>query len=570
MRVNSLLRIPVLLLAGCAILAAAQSKPPAASYRITGTIVSGIDGAPIAHGQLTVTPVPRNGSESRQFPSPLGTFDADEHGRFSLPVPSAGMSRVVGSARGYVIQAYDEHESFSSGIVLTTASPSIDLRFQLWPEAIITGTVVDEAGEPVRNARITLQMLPPAQPDRSHPPARTRGSTTTDDRGVYEFDGLAPGNYRIRVQAHVWYAVGAQMGGFNSAAPSAVDPSLDVTYPVTWYPGTSDSSQAEILTLHPGDTRQADLQLTPIPSIHLHVVPETNADADTNGRRIQAYPMLERISPDGNEFVPLSAHIGPQGVIDVGGLAPGEYEVRMQGPGQTIRPALVQVTEGSTQTLDMNTASSMASVSIRMDGIPADEAGSINVNLVDPETGESVSRGNANGYVFTGALLHRRRSSPASQPIEVPPGHYEVVLSGRPDLYLAGITAQSAQASGRLVTVPSGNSTLTLHIAEGRATLTGIATMQGKPSVGAMVLLVPATLGEPTGLTIIRRDQTNTDGSFDLDNVLPGQYILLAIDHGWQVNWEDPSTLRGYMMHGVPIDLTTTHQMKETIEAQAP
>ena len=149
-----------------------------------------------------------------------------------------------------------------------------------------------------------------------------------------------------------------------------MDPSLDVTYPVTWYPGTSDSSQAEILTLHAGDTRQADFQLTPIPSIHLRIVPET--DADASDRHMPAYPIIERVSPDGNDFVPLSVHMTSQGVIDVGGLAPGRYEVRMQGGGETLRPALVDVTEGSTSTLDMNAASSMANVSIQMDGIPAD------------------------------------------------------------------------------------------------------------------------------------------------------------------------------------------------------
>ena len=54
------------------------------------------------------------------------------------------------------------------------------------------------------------------------------------------------------------------------------------------------------------------------------------------------------------------------------------------------------------------------------------------------------------------------------------------------------------------------------------------------------------------------------------NDVLPGQYILVAIDHGWQVNWQDPATLRGYMMHGVPVDLTSTRKMKQTIEAQSP
>ncbi|MDW5265037.1 MULTISPECIES: carboxypeptidase regulatory-like domain-containing protein [Acidobacteriaceae] len=571
MKRTSLLQFLIFSLVASASFAVAQTKAAAAiSYRITGILVSSADGAPIPHGHLTATLVPRGADgEGDQFPSPLGTFDADEHGRFLISLPSAGMWRVVGSARGYVTQAYDEHQLFSSGIVLTAASPVADLRFQLPPESVITGKLMDEAGEAVRNAQVSLLAIPPPGPDSSQPAARARASTSTDDRGSYEFDGLQPGDYRIKVQAQVWYAIAAQQTASNAESDQhPLDPSLDVTYPLTWYPGTSDSSEAETLTLHAGDSRQADFQLAPIPSVHLHIVPEVSADA--NGRRIQTYPMIERISDEGNDFVPVSAHIGPQGTIDVGGLAPGQYEVRMQGPGQTIKPAIIDLTEGSTQTLDMSAASAMASVSIHLDGLAGADVGSVRVNFIDPENGRNVARDNAGGYFLSGSLLQRRRQDASGQTIEIPPGRYEIVLAGRPNLYLTRITAQSAQANGRFVTVPSGSSTLTLHIADGRSTLTGIAMMQGKPSVGAMVLLIPATLGEPDNLNIIRRDQTNTDGSFELNNVLPGQYILFAIDHGWEINWKDPSTLRGYMMHGTPVDLTSMQKLKETVEAQAP
>jgi hypothetical protein len=570
MKRNSLLRFLLVMVVASAPLAMAQTRTAAAiSYRITGILVSSADGAPLARGHLTVTLVPRGADgEGDQFPAPLGTFDADERGHFSIPLPSAGMWRVVGSARGYVTQAYDEHEFFSSGIVLTAASPVADLRFQLPPESVITGKVIDEAGEAVRNARVSLLTIPPPGPDSNQPAARARASTSTDDRGFYEFDGLQPGDYRIKVQAQVWYALAAQQNASNAESDGhPLDPSLDVTYPLTWYPGSSDPSEAETVTLHAGDSRQADLQLTPIPSVHLHIVPEGNADA--NGRRIQAYPMIERISAEGNDFVPVSAHIGPQGTIDIGGLAPGQYEIRMQGPGEAVKPAIVNLAEGSAQTLDMSAATTMASVSIHLDGLAGADADSVRVNFIDPENGRNVARDNA-AYFLSGSLLQRRRQDASGRTIEIPPGRYEVVLAGRPNLFLTRITAQSAQATGRFVTVPSGSSTLTLHIADGRSALTGIAKMQGKPSVGAMVLLIPATLGEPDNLNIIRRDQTNTDGSFELNNVLPGQYILLAIDQGWQINWKDPSTLRGYMMHGIPVDLTSTQKLRETIEAQAP
>lgn len=568
MRLTSLLKIFLFAFAASGLLAGAQVKTPP-SYRITGVVVSSTDGAPVPHGHLMVTLVPRGAhAAGSQFPSSLGTFDADEHGRFSITLPSAGMWRVVGSARGYVTQAYDEHQLYSSGVVLTAASPVVDLRFQLSPEAVITGTVLDEAGEAVRNAQVSLLELNPPRPDSVSEAERTRASTSTDDRGSYEFDGLQPGDYRIRVQAQVWYAVAAQQGPINTeSGQHPVDPALDVAYPLTWYPGTSDPTQAETLELHAGDLRQADFQLTPVPSVHLHIVPEANMDA--NGRRMPTYPMIERISSGEDNFVPVSMHIDPQGTIDVGGLAPGEYEVRLQGPRQNITPAIVNLSEGSAQTLDMSATPNMASVTIHLDGLAGANVDSVRVNFINPEDGHNVARDNAGAYFLSGSFLQRRQRA-SNRTIEIPPGRYEVVLEGKPNLYLTRITAQSAQASGRFVTVPNGPSTLTLHIADGRSMLTGTAMMQGKPSVGAMVLLIPATLGEPDNFKIVRLDQTNTDGSFELDDVLPGQYILLAIDHGWQVNWKDPSTLRGYLMHGTPVDLASAQSLKETIEAQMP
>ena len=85
-----------------------------------------------------------------------------------------------------------------------------------------------------------------------------------------------------------------------------------------------------------------------------------------------------------------------------------------------------------------------------------------------------------------------------------------------------------------------------------------------------MVLLVPAGLDNPGSFTAVVRDQTNTDGSFELPNVIPGQYILIVIEHGWNVNWSDPSTLRRYLMQGVPLDVRVAANIKQDVDAQAP
>jgi hypothetical protein len=112
--------------------------------------------------------------------------------------------------------------------------------------------------------------------------------------------------------------------------------------------------------------------------------------------------------------------------------------------------------------------------------------------------------------------------------------------------------------------------TLTLHLASKRAQVEGVAKVQGTPSAGAMILLVPATLGEPGDLRSVERDETNTDGTFLIAGVVPGQYILVAIDHGWDVDWRNPATLAQYLVHGMPVDLTKVSKAQEEVEAVTP
>jgi Carboxypeptidase regulatory-like domain len=549
-------------------------------YEISGVVVDSVHGNPVPHCHLTADLGGRRGFGNRQFPVLDNGFDCDSHGHFSISLPSAGAWHLNASARGFVSQAFDEHPPFFSAIVLTAEAPTKDIEFRLSPDASIVGVVLDEAGEPIRNAQITLQTVPPPSPGGPQPIGATRGNARTDDRGMYELANLAPGDYRLTVHAQPWYAATAQPIRGNDTAPSALDPSLDFAYPATWFPGVSDPALAETIVLHAGDTRQADFHLIPIPSIHLRILTPPRVSNGPNANPAQAFPIVQQISSGagGQNFAQVTTRFDQQGQIDVGGLTPGVYQVRLAGPNQEGHAAVVEVSASSTRTLDLSAPSrDMARITLRFDGLAdldsgsrGERGGAVQVILVDKDThGGSFFSGGPEGG---GNNFSRRdqREPNADRTMEVPPGRYEVVLQGRPNIFLTGLTAKGAEAVGRYVTVGAGESTLTVHVASGRASLSGFATLEEKPASGAMVLLVPITIEDPNSIAVLRQDQTNTDGSFELTDVIPGQYILVAIDHGWQINWGDRLTLRRYLMQGVPVELKSSVIAKQNIVAQAP
>ncbi len=180
---------------------AAQAVP---SYRITGVVVSERGGAPVPNCHIMANPSPggvqqrpqrQRGQQTDSNPS----TDTDASGHFSLSLPSAGNWQLYASGRGFRSQGFDRHENFYfSGVVLTPAAPTFDLVFRVEPDSEVAGFVLDEAGEGVRNARVTLFAAESQNPDIAEALGPVRASTGTDDRGHYEFAGLAPGDYNVR------------------------------------------------------------------------------------------------------------------------------------------------------------------------------------------------------------------------------------------------------------------------------------------------------------------------------------------------------------------------------------
>ena len=79
-----------------------------------------------------------------------------------------------------------------------------------------------------------------------------------------------------------------------------------------------------------------------------------------------------------------------------------------------------------------------------------------------------------------------------------------------------------------------------------------------------MVLLLPQDIQHSPGL--IRRDQSDSDGTFTLTNIVPGQYTLVAIDGGDELEYSNASVIQPYLANGQILNIARDGKYQVTTQ----
>lgn len=577
-------------------------SPSPATYRIAGIVLDSVTGQPLEGAEVTIAPV--SALDDAQ------TFLTSSGGRFLFANVPAGKYRLMASRRGYAPQALNEHQGFSTAIVVGPGFDSEHIRFPLVPSSVITGVITDDWGDPVRDAKVLLFQQSMFDGSRG---LRSINQAATDDQGRYRFAHLLSGTYVVAAHAHPWYTQGqsallaqteANLQSIDSSgdqaesvrglvqeireavSQSSSDPLFDVVYPVTFFPNATSLAEATRLTLAPGATETADFQLRAVPSVHLRVrvpvqstpVAVTSGTADSEGTSQEASTTAEiDSSPDvalalkigdsyADQIEPARKQIAP-GIVELSGIPPGQVEVFTMNGSMLTGPEDSVVSHGRTLNLSGDTeldlsaqgdAAAVAGVVLSSQFTPPPAAASqasSDQRPHDVDEGPSMSisfRSVKTGESYDATISDHGKFSFASMTLSA--GAYEVEFSGQTGLRISSLEATGATISGRTIEIPSGQPVnITVHAAEANCTLSGIALKNGKPVAGAMVLLVPQDPGHD--MSLYRRDQSDSDGSFSMSPLFPGHYILLAIENGWDLEWADPKVMFQYLPAGQPLEL---------------
>jgi len=157
--------------------------------------------------------------------------------------------------------------------------------------------------------------------------------------------------------------------------------------------------------------------------------------------------------------------------------------------------------------------------------------------------------------------------------MEIPPGNYEL-LAGTPnnDYAVTAMVINGARSRGHSLAVTSGASLdATITLVGGQAVVQGVAKRDGKAAAGAMVVLVPK---DPDAhAELFRRDQSDSDGTFSLATVIPGEYTVVAIEDGWDLDWSQPGVILRYMAKGRRVVVSANEReaihLSEPVEVQS-
>jgi hypothetical protein len=244
----------------------------------------------------------------------------------------------------------------------------------------------------------------------------------------------------------------------------------------------------------------------------------------------------------------------PRGVVF--SAAPGRYSVRASwsdasGSHAVQRSVELQSAHDTLDAAKLPGASTIAATATDPSGAPSDRAASLALRNV------------ANGQVMLCHYLGKGWADWANS--SVGQGKYELVLTNSNGTYIRQIAASGAHVSGRMVEF-TGKSPVEFKVllAEGEASLSGKVETRGKPVAGAMVLLLPEDLSHAS--VLIRRDQSDSDGTFAMTDIVPGRYTLLAIPVDEDLEYTNAQVMRPYLTGGKTIDAVPNGRGKVTVE----
>ena len=300
--------------------------------RIKGQLRTADTNTPVRRAQVRI-------SSTEIMPK---TAVTDAEGRYEFRDLPAARYTLTATKAGFVTINYGQTRPFESGkpIELGEAQVLDKADFTMPRGSAISGRIADEFGDPVADIQVSAMRSTWVNGRRRL--QATGRVAQTNDLGQYRIYGLPPGDYYVSastsgaagemmvVERVTATFIASDSPTSSGRGPTASEPKSG--YAPTYYPGTSNGSEAQKIALAVGqEMSSADFSLLPV-----RLVRVTGTVIGSDGRPFEGAMIstTSRNQADGGFMMfPMagSSRTDKNGNFTLNNVAPGEYTLQARG-----------------------------------------------------------------------------------------------------------------------------------------------------------------------------------------------------------------------------------------------
>jgi hypothetical protein len=505
------------------------------------------EGSPLRKSILTLMPDHGKPGEEMQ---PYRAF-SDSDGNFIFDGVEPGVYRLSGQHVGFLPSAYGAKRNSPRGTILTLAAGQEmkGIEFALTREGVIQGKVVDDDGDPVAYAQVSVMRT-------SYSTGKPRliqvSGGQTDSAGEFKCPGLPAGRYLVNAKAR-------QFNWFEAAkktkAQEAATRREEIPIP-TYYPGSTDAASAAPLDLRAGqELRGIDIRLRK--AVVFRIKGSVSGGLPTGpGKNVSVF--INRPGANGSFDFEAGARVRKDGSFELNDVAPGEYDLIVASlPGilTVLGRQKVQVESHDLDGVVVVTAQggSLTGSVQWVDGAspPADGISAVQIGLWSDEAMDNPSgRVKDDGTFALDVSLHPY----TLRVFGLPSGTY---------LKSAKLGERDVLANGLDFTGGIVKDTLEVVLSAAAGQLDGIVQDdKQQPAAGATLTLIPEP-PDPKRRYLYQTANTDQNGQFSLKSIAPGKYRVYAwedLEDGRQL---DPEFLKP--LEGLGVEITVAENGRQSL-----
>jgi hypothetical protein len=523
---------------------------------IAGKVVAADTGRPVKRARVIVTGAGRPRAAT-----------TDDQGRFRVTVLPPGTYSITATKTGFVDGAFGQRRALRTGtpVELAEAQQRADVDMKLSRGGVITGRVLDEDGEPLSRAMVTVLRQQYVRGEKQLTPA---GTDQSDDRGQFRLFGLPPGDYFVSAAAGGVEQILRQLAGAGRGGVEQVPESSG--YAATYYPGViaaGDATRVKLAASQELSGIDFQLQIVPLATVKgvvvggaamVMLVPEEGGALGGRGGGGRGGVLGAALLGGG-----LRSSTRQDGTFSIANVTPGKYTIIARADGGTngggpriasqalvvageevnvvLTPAPGVVLSGSVTIESAGTPSPTSLAGFRVNPVPLGSSAAM-PRMVRP------AQANVSGQFsvpdVTAGLYVIRATGPRGWTMK------SVSIDGR-EVTDQPLDVKSENVSGINVVFTDRISGLSGTVRDGRGNAVSDLT----------VILFPSdeNLWLPQSRRILTA-RADAAGVYTLTAVPDGDYLVAAVDDVEPGEWFDPLFLEELKAHATKVKIAEGEQ----------